>query len=156
MMKLRTGFVTNSSSSSFILIGDSLEDIIGIVKEYKLFGDIHDAIVKRLSTAKVLNGDELKMYYEQDILFILNCAREAVMNALCSDDPFEWMYDTDMAHYVTREVGTLRKEELVNNVAVIINLDSEDDGEYFGWQSSGYHLSKNGEKGIFIIGINGH
>lgn len=146
-----------------MLLGKSKEHIINVVEKLTLFSDVNNQILRWLREKEEISGAALKEYYEGKILWMLNYARERAMNSLCSDHPFDWMYNTDLSRLISKEAGLLRKEHLEEDVALVIELDDKSGLEHFGWGATGIHYLEitqtfDEEKNdvIFVIGINGH
>ena len=67
-MKIRIGFVSNSSSSSFMITGNITEDTLKITIDLTEFGIL------------IKNKEDLQKYLEEDRYYIPESAREIVEN----------------------------------------------------------------------------
>ena len=155
-MKARCGFVTNSSSSNFIIFGNSKESIIKRVRDGDMFGEINDSILRQLENTSPISGAVLKKLYDDEILWAMTHARNRVLGGLSSSNPYEWMYTTT-ANFISKESGLISAKYLAENVAFEITLDDTYGAEHFGWMATGFHHEANSKDDmVLVIGINGH
>lgn len=155
-MKIRGSFVTNSSSSNFIIFGSSKESIIKRVRNHDMFGDINFNILDQLENMTPIRGDALKKLYDDEILYTLQYARKRTLEGLASDHPYDWMY-TNPSSLISKEAALISSAFLDENVAFLITLDDMYGAERLGWNATGFHYETNAKDGmVLVIGINGH
>jgi hypothetical protein len=158
-MKIRMDFVTNSSSSNFVIFGDSKESILRMIKEYKIFGEITDRVMRYLEEKRPLEGAALKEYYDDVIMWKMTYARARALKALNEDTPFDWLYSSSTDAFISKEAGLLSEPYLERSVAFEIELEDISGEEYFGWKATGFHRDKKTNASgdmLLVIGINNH
>lgn len=158
-MKIRGSFVTNSSSSNFVIFGKSREDILRMIKEYEIFGEINDIVLKSLERKQPLEGAALQNFYDNEIMYMMKYVRERMRERLDEDAPFDWLYSTDPSHYISREASLISEQYLKEMVAFSIELEDIYGNESFGWKAVGFHHDEKTceyDDMILVIGINKH
>jgi len=155
-MKTRCGFVTNSSSSNFIIFGGSKENIIKRIREHDMFGEINANILDQLENTAPISGDALKKLYDDEILYMLKYARKRTLRGMASNNPYDWMYSNPDS-LISKEAGLISSDYLDKNVAFVITLEDTHGVERFGWDATGFHHETNSkDEMVLVIGINGH
>jgi len=106
-MKIRGDFVTNSSSSNFVIFGKSKQHILEVIKQRKVFGEIKDMVVRHLVEQQPLRGDALKKYYKDEILSMMEYVRIRTKESMNKNNPYEWMYSS-INRMISKEAGLLK------------------------------------------------
>jgi len=155
-MKIRGDFVTNSSSSNFVIFGKSKQHILEVIKQRKVFGEIKDMVVRHLVEQQPLRGDALKKYYKDEILSMMEYVRIRTKESMNKNNPYEWMYSS-INRMISKEAGLLNESYLERSVALKIELEDSSDLEQYGWSATGFHyIDTDADDMILVIGINGH
>jgi len=160
-MKIRTDFVTNSSSSNFVIFGKDRKHIMATLKDKEIFGEATENVLSYLKGQRAMKGAVLKNYYDNNIMYVMELARMDAINSLIREHPYDWLYSADMSSRITKEAALISDVYLSKNVALVVVL-GDDMGyataERCGWQAAGFnnHEALDLDDMVLVIGINGH